>query len=96
MPEVGRADGQPGASRDPGQPSGSRAPPHQADQLVNGGGGPGIAAAVRDGDQRDPRPGYSWIPHSLLPVPDQRPLRGSAPGSTRSVQVAQPMDGYPS
>ena len=34
-----------------------------------------------------------WMPHSVLPVPSQRPLRGSAPGSTRAVQVEQPIDG---
>ena len=35
----------------------------------------------------------AWMPHSVLPVPAHRPLRGSAPGSTRIVQVAQPIDG---
>ena len=38
----------------------------------------------------------TWMPHSVLPVPAHRPLRGSAPASTRSVQVRQPIDGYPS
>ena len=32
-------------------------------------------------------------PHSVLPVPAQRPLRGSAPGLTGIVQVAQPIEG---
>jgi len=34
-----------------------------------------------------------WIPHSVLAVPAQRPLRGSAPSATRAVQVRHPIDG---
>jgi hypothetical protein len=37
--------------------------------------------------------GHQWIPHSVLAVPAQRPLRGSSPGATRRVQGAQPIDG---
>jgi hypothetical protein len=40
--------------------------------------------------------GQRWMPHSVLPVPAQRPLRGCSPGSTRLVQGEQPIDGYPS
>lgn len=29
----------------------------------------------------------SWMPHSFLPVPAQRPERRSAPGATRAEQV---------
>ena len=29
--------------------------------------------------------GHQWIPHSVLVVPAQRPLRGSSPGATRRV-----------
>ena len=32
------------------------------------------------------------VPHSTLPLPAQRPLRGSSPGATRRVQGAQPID----
>jgi hypothetical protein len=39
---------------------------------------------------RDP---HEWIPHSVLPVPAQRPLRGSSPGATREVHGQQPIDG---
>jgi len=66
-----------------------------------------IGAAVRDSHERHRMPrrlpgthrsqashdAQPWIPHSVLPVPSQRPLRGSAPGSTRAVQVEQPIDG---
>ena len=45
--------------------------------------------AVGDGDER----GQTWMPHSVLPVPAHRPERGSAPASTRIVQVRQPIDG---
>src|SRR6185437_11670091 len=48
-----------------------------------------VLRPVRDGDERD----QTCRPHSVLPVPAQRPERGSAPGSTRSVQVRQPIDG---
>ena len=34
-----------------------------------------------------------WIPHSVLPVPAQRPLRGSSPGATRRVHGQQPIEG---
>ncbi len=34
-----------------------------------------------------------WMPHSLLAVPAQRPLRGSAPSATLEVHVRQPIDG---
>ncbi len=37
--------------------------------------------------------GQVWMPHSVLAEPAQRPLRGSAPASTRAVQVWQPIDG---
>ena len=33
------------------------------------------------------------MPHSVLPVPAQRPARGSSPSSTRRVHGAQPIDG---
>ena len=33
------------------------------------------------------------MPHSVLPVPAHRPLRGSSPGATRRVQGQQPIDG---
>ena len=48
-----------------------------------------VLRSVRDGDERD----QTCRPHSVLPVPAHRPERGSAPGSTRSVQVRQPIDG---
>ena len=48
-----------------------------------------VLRPVRDGDERD----QTCRPHSVLPVPVHRPERGSAPGSTRSVQVWQPIDG---
>ena len=37
--------------------------------------------------------GHRWMPHSVLLVPAQRPLRGSSPGATRRVQGAQPIEG---
>jgi hypothetical protein len=37
--------------------------------------------------------GHEWIPHSVLLVPAQRPLRGSSPGATRRVHGQQPIDG---
>ena len=85
-----------------------RAIPGHRGKLRDRGGGTRIRAAVRDGYKDllrggtggSPPPGgqqgppvYAWMPHSVLPVPAHRPLRGSAPGSTRSVQVAQPIDG---
>ena len=36
---------------------------------------------------------HEWIPHSVLLVPAQRPLRGSSPGATRRVHGQQPIDG---
>ncbi len=33
-----------------------------------------------------------WSPHSTLPVPDQRPARGSSPGATGLVVGAQPIE----
>src|SRR6266581_2356383 len=63
---------------------------------AGGGGGGGAAPSGRGGSGGAAPPGQhrqAWMPHSVLPVPAQRPLRGSAPGSTRSVQVAQPIDG---
>ena len=36
---------------------------------------------------------HVWMPHSVLLVPAQRPLRGSSPGATRRVHGAQPIDG---
>ena len=50
-------------------------------------GGPVGSAAVRVSS------GQTWMPHSVLPVPDQRPARGSSPGATRRVQGAQPIEG---
>ena len=74
------------------QPAG-RPSPREAEQFGDRGTSPGVPAAVGD---RDERRGQVWMPHSVLPVPVHRPLRGSAPASTFLVQVAQPMDGYPS
>lgn len=34
----------------------------------------------------------TWIPHSTLSQPFQRPERGSSPGATLLVQGAQPID----
>jgi hypothetical protein len=65
----------------------------QREEFADCGAGPGIPAAVGDCDERGSQ---VWMPHSVLPVPIHRPLRGSAPGATFLVQVAQPMDGYPS
>ena len=81
------------------QPGAAGPGPHQVRQFRDRRRGPGVGAAVRGGDQRrrpgPARPGTAqvWIPHSVLPVPAQRPLRASAPASTRAVQVAQPIDG---
>ena len=36
---------------------------------------------------------WTCSPHSILPVPAHRPLRGSAPGSGLAVHGAQPIDG---
>jgi hypothetical protein len=65
----------------------------QREEVADRGAGPGIPAAVGDCDEWGSQ---VWMPHSVLPVPIHRPLRGSAPGATFLVQVAQPMDGYPS
>ncbi len=62
-----------------------------AEQLGDRGPGAGVTAAMRDRDERGM--GQVWIPHSVLPVPVHRPLRGSAPASTFIVQVLQPIDG---
>jgi hypothetical protein len=78
--------------------------PDGVQQVVHRGRGAGVLRPVRDRDERRPgpplrRPGrhrrvaQTWRPHSVLPVPAQRPDRGSAPVSTRSVQVRQPIDG---
>ena len=81
----------PGAHRDPERTAVVLAAAGSSDQEANAT----IARlAVRRGRvKRAGRTGQRWIPHSVLPVPVHRPLRGSAPGSTRAVQVAQPMDG---
>jgi len=78
----------------PGQPARGRPLARHAEQPGDGGPGEGVTAAVRDRDERGM--GQVWIPHSVLPEPVHRPLRGSAPASTFIVQVAQPIDGYPS
>ncbi len=79
----------------PGQPARRRPVPGQPEQRGDRCPGPRVTAAVRDGDHGR-RCQAVWMPHSVLPVPVHRPLRGSAPGATGSVQVAQPIDGYPS
>ncbi len=83
-----------GTDVQPGQPVPVRPLARHAEQLGDRGPGPGVTAAVRDRDERGV--GQVWIPHSVLPVPVHRPLRGSAPASTFIVQVAHPIDGYPS
>jgi hypothetical protein len=105
VPEVG------GPHLQARQPGAAGPGPYHGHEVRDGGRGPGIGAAVRNGDQRRPglrgraplRPGLGrpepaaagqrWMPHSVLPVPAHRPLRASAPASTRAVQVAQPIDG---
>ena len=70
-----------------------------AEQLTDGGRRPRVLGPVGNGDERGMaggRQGQTWMPHSVLPVPAHRPDRGSAPASTRIVQVRQPIDGYPS
>ena len=81
------------AGLEPGQPARGGPGPGRREQFRDGRPGPRVPAAVRDRDQRR---GQVWMPHSVLPVPVHRPLRGSAPGATFIVQVAQPMEGYPS
>jgi hypothetical protein len=63
---------------------------YQAQQFADGRRGARVPRSVRDSDQRW---NYTCSPHSVLPVPAQRPLRGSEPDSTRLVQVRQPIDG---
>src|SRR5699024_60776 len=60
---------------------------HPLEDRRNRRGRTGIATAVRHRQQRDRllRRVHPWIPHSVLPVPAQRPLRGSSPGATRCV-----------
>ena len=81
------------ADAEPGQPAGGGPGPGRREQVRDGRPGPRVLAAVRDRDQGG---GQVWMPHSVLPVPVHRPLRGSAPGATFIVQVEHPMDGYPS
>ncbi len=38
-------------------------------------------------------PSTMWIPHSVLPLPRQRPARGSSPSETRVVHGWQPIEG---
>ena len=75
------------------QPARRRPVPGQPEQRGDRCPGSRVPAAVRDGNQGRRRCQAVWIPHSVLPVPVHRPLRGSAPGATGSVQVAQPIDG---
>ncbi len=82
------------AGLEPGQPVRAGPGPGQLEQFRDGRPGPRVPAAVRDRDQR--RGQEVWMPHSVLPVPVHRPLRGSDPGATFIVQVAHPMEGYPS
>ncbi len=82
------------ADLEPGQPVPAGPGPGPGQQRGDGRPGPRVPAAVRDRDQR--RGQEVWMPHSVLPVPVHRPLRGSAPGATFIVQVEHPMDGYPS
>jgi hypothetical protein len=81
--EVGGAQircAQPAASpARPPSPSALRRWPRRADPGCRARPPPGRAQAC--------------MPHSVLPVPAHRPLRGSAPGSTRIVQVEQPIEG---
>jgi hypothetical protein len=73
---------------------------HDTKQFTDRGRRARVLRPVRDGDKRGTASGGSqgqtWMPHSVLPVPAHRPDRGSAPASTRIVQVRQPIDGYPS
>ena len=59
--------------------------------LADTAGGARVAAAVCDGDQGGRA--HEWIPHSVLPLPAHRPLRGSSPGATLRVQGQHPIDG---
>ena len=81
------------ADLEPGQPARGGPGPGRREQFRDRRPGPRVPAAVRDRDQRR---GQVWMPHSVLPVPVHRPLRGSAPGATFIVQVEHPMEGYPS
>ncbi len=73
---------------------------HDAKQFTDRGRRARVLRPVGNGDKRGMASGGSqgqtWMPHSVLPVPAHRPDRGSAPASTRIVQVRQPIDGYPS
>ena len=84
--EEGRLDAEVGAQRR-----------DLVDEGLDRGGGAGVTAPVSQGHQcrsshlRPPfscsvhagceSRGHEWIPHSVLLVPAQRPLRGSSPGS---------------
>ena len=39
---------------------------------------------------------HTWIPHSVLSAPAQRPARALSPGRTGRVQGAQPIEAKPS
>ncbi len=67
--------------------------PFPANRLQQGGIVRDVVADQRRHLVADVVCGQVCRPHSVLPVPAQRPLRGSAPGATRMVQVAQPIDG---
>ena len=52
-----------------------------------------VRHAARVGERGGGRRAHRWIPHSVLPVPAQRPARGSSPGATGLVHGAQPIEG---
>lgn len=55
-----------------------------------------IEMGASDGRRREVECHEACNPHSVLALPAQRPLRGSAPGAGLTVHGAHPMDGYPS
>jgi len=79
----------------PTEPTLPSPPSDRPEQFLDNARRPRLPAPVRHPDQRRERGSsrYSCRPHSVFPVPAQRPLRGSAPGAICRVQVAQPMDG---
>ena len=72
---------------------------HDRQQVSNRGGRARVLAPVRSRHEwrreihRCLAGCHACRPHSVLPVPAHRPLRGSAPGATADVHVRQPIDG---
>ena len=59
----------------------------QVDGVLGHTAGAQLGVEVRD------RGGHRCSPHSVLPVPFQRPARASSPSATGSVQGQQPIEG---